>query len=184
MVSGSLSLPSRGSFHLSLTVLCAIGHWLIFSLGRWSSLLPTGFLVSCGTLVPAGCLLPSDTGLLPSLDALSNAILLEYPHALRRPSTPHDRSLAVWAPPRSLAATYGIVFTFFSSGYLDVSVPRVPFSRTMDSFVDDGTLLPPGLPIQVPVDLCLLAAPHSFSQLTAPFFGVQCHGIHPAPFVT
>ena len=25
-VSGSLSLPSRGSFHLSLTVLCAIGH--------------------------------------------------------------------------------------------------------------------------------------------------------------
>lgn len=27
MVSGSLSLPSRGSFHLSLTVLCAIGHW-------------------------------------------------------------------------------------------------------------------------------------------------------------
>ena len=25
-VSGSLSLPSRGPFHLSLTVLCAIGH--------------------------------------------------------------------------------------------------------------------------------------------------------------
>ena len=25
-VSGSLSLPSRGSFHLSVTVLCAIGH--------------------------------------------------------------------------------------------------------------------------------------------------------------
>ena len=25
-VSGSLSLPSRGSFHLSFTVLCAIGH--------------------------------------------------------------------------------------------------------------------------------------------------------------
>ena len=52
-VSGSLSLPSRGSFHLSLTVLCAIGHWIVFSLGGWSPLLPTGFLVSCGTLVPA-----------------------------------------------------------------------------------------------------------------------------------
>ena len=49
-VSGSLSLPSRGSFHLSLTVLCAIGHQDVFSLGRWSSLLPAGFLVSCGTL--------------------------------------------------------------------------------------------------------------------------------------
>ena len=26
MVSGSVSLPSRGPFHLSFTVLCAIGH--------------------------------------------------------------------------------------------------------------------------------------------------------------
>ena len=31
----------------------------------------------------------------------------------------------VWAFPRSLAATYGITVVFFSSGYLDVSVPRV-----------------------------------------------------------
>ena len=30
--------------------------------------------------------------------------------------------------PRSLAATWGISFDFFSSGYLDVSVRRVPFS--------------------------------------------------------
>ena len=37
-VSGSLSLPSRGSFHLSLTVLYAIGHMVVFSLRRWSSL--------------------------------------------------------------------------------------------------------------------------------------------------
>ena len=48
-VSGSLSLPSRGPFHLSLTVLCAIGHWLVFSLGGWSPRLPTGFHVSRGT---------------------------------------------------------------------------------------------------------------------------------------
>ena len=33
---------------------------------------------------------------------------------------------SVWALPRSLAATYGIDVSFFSSGYLDVSVPRVP----------------------------------------------------------
>ena len=52
-VSGSLSLPSRGSFLLSLTVLCAIGHWLVFSLGGWSPRLPTGFLVSRGTPDPA-----------------------------------------------------------------------------------------------------------------------------------
>ena len=48
-VSGSFSLPSRGSFHLSLTVLFSIGHQVVFSLGRWSSLLPTRFLVSRGT---------------------------------------------------------------------------------------------------------------------------------------
>ena len=50
MVSGSISLPSRGSFHLSLTVLCAIGRQLVFSLGGWSPLLPTEFLVLRGTL--------------------------------------------------------------------------------------------------------------------------------------
>ncbi len=34
--------------------------------------------------------------------------------------------MPVWALPRSLAATYGIDVSFSSSGYLDVSVPRVP----------------------------------------------------------
>ena len=42
-------------------------------------------------------------------------------------SEPRDARITVWALPRSLAATYGIEFSFFSSGYLDVSVPRVPF---------------------------------------------------------
>jgi hypothetical protein len=37
----------------------------------------------------------------------------------------HAVTWLVWANPRSLAATYGITFVFFSSGYLDVSVPRV-----------------------------------------------------------
>ena len=41
------------------------------------------------------------------------------------PEPQHARML-VWAPPVSLAATPGIEFSFFSSGYLDVSVHRVP----------------------------------------------------------
>ena len=57
----------------------------------------------------------------------------------RRSSTPENRSPPVWAPPLSLAATRGIVFTFFSSGYLDVSVPRVPSLQTMYSSESDGT---------------------------------------------
>ena len=49
-VSGSLSLPSRGAFHLSLTVLYSIGHQVVFSLRRWASRFPTEFLVLDGTL--------------------------------------------------------------------------------------------------------------------------------------
>ena len=47
-----------------------------------------------------------------------------------RPSTPKTRRLSVWALPISLAATLGIDVSFSSSGYLDVSVHRVP-SRTL-----------------------------------------------------
>ena len=67
-VSGSISLPSRGSFHLSLTVLYSIGHQVVFSLRRWASLLPTEFLVLDGTLDLHSSILPiSPTGLLPCL---------------------------------------------------------------------------------------------------------------------
>ena len=48
-VSCSISLPSRGSFHLSLAVLYAIGHPGIFSLTRWSSQIHTGFHVPHAT---------------------------------------------------------------------------------------------------------------------------------------
>ena len=49
-VSGSLSLPSRGAFHLSLTVLFAIGHMVVFSLTGWSPHIPSEFLVFRRTL--------------------------------------------------------------------------------------------------------------------------------------
>ena len=41
-------------------------------------------------------------------------------------SEPHGARTMVWALPISLAATFGIDVSFFSSGYLDVSVHRVP----------------------------------------------------------
>jgi hypothetical protein len=40
----------------------------------------------------------------------------------------------------------------------------------------------PGSPIRISADLCLLAAPRSFSQLATSFFGSWHLGIHPAPF--
>jgi len=48
MISGSLSLPSRGAFHLSLTVLVHYRSLGVFSLTAWSRLLPTRFHVSRG----------------------------------------------------------------------------------------------------------------------------------------
>ena len=41
-------------------------------------------------------------------------------------SEPRDARIPVWALPVSLAATSGITVVFSSSGYLDVSVHRVP----------------------------------------------------------
>ena len=74
------------------------------------------------TTVPA---LPSLTGLSPSLAGLSRTVLLGLlDHVCS--SEPRDARIPVWALPISLAATLGITVVFFSSGYLDVSVHRVP----------------------------------------------------------
>ena len=75
-VSGSFSLPSRGSFHLSLTVLYSIGHMVVFSLRRWSSYLPSGFLVSRRTPDTTNFVKFSNTGVLPSSLYLSRYVLL------------------------------------------------------------------------------------------------------------
>ena len=48
-VSGSISLPFRGSFHLSLTVLVRYRLSVLLSLGGWSPRIPNGFHVSGGT---------------------------------------------------------------------------------------------------------------------------------------
>ncbi len=52
-VSGSLSSPLRGAFHLSLTVLVHYRLLKVFSLGGWSPRLPTGFHVPRGTQDPS-----------------------------------------------------------------------------------------------------------------------------------
>jgi hypothetical protein len=67
-----------------------------------------------------------------------------------------------------------LVFDFSSSGYLDVSVPRVG-SRPK---AGDGNRFPPGCPIRISPDQCSLAAPRSFSQLATSFFADLCLGIH------
>ena len=73
VVSGSLSSPSRGAFHLSLTVLVRYRSLKVFSLGGWSPQLPTRFHVSRGTQDPGPVEQSSSTGLSPALVARSSA---------------------------------------------------------------------------------------------------------------
>ena len=121
------------------------------------------------------------TGLSPSLVLLSRSFRSAIFRS-RKPSTPCVRRLMVWPLPSSLATTKVIEFSFSSSGYLDVSLPRVPSYEPMDSVHGDRALPRPGFPIRISMDQCLLAAPHGFSQLIASFVGNQCLGIHPALF--
>ena len=82
--------------------------------------------MSCGTLDTRLVIPVSLTGLLPSLVPLSNGVQLQE-LSITQVLTPIVRRPSVWALPISLAATLGIDVSFSSSGYLDVSVHRVPF---------------------------------------------------------
>ena len=128
-VSGSISLPSRGSFHLSLTVLFAIGPWVVFRLGGRAPRLQIGFHVSGPTLDTLYDYLISSTGILPSASELSRSLRLSKPQMMSV-HNPTGKPV-VWPLSRSLAATRKIDVSFSSSGYLDVSVPRVTFSMAI-----------------------------------------------------
>ena len=72
-------------------------------------------------------------GLSPSLAPLSSGVPLPIIRESLRPYYPGPASTdPVWAPPRSIATTWGITVVFFSSRYLDVSVRGVgsPFGAT------------------------------------------------------
>ena len=84
---------------------------------------------------------------------------------------PRKASLSVWAVPVSLAATQGIAFAFSSSGYLDVSVPRVCLHYPMYSDKDTVPLRTVGFPIRKSPDQSSLTAPRSISVLVPSFIG-------------
>ena len=90
-VSGSISLPSRGSFHLSLTVLFAIGHWVVFRLGGWALRLHTGFHVSGTTLVPPEPIGISPTGISPSASGFSKTVQLSFLDLVWWSATPDNK---------------------------------------------------------------------------------------------
>ena len=88
------------------------------------SVFPQGSTCLVVLRIPPRSLTVSPTGLSPPLAGLPRPFGYRSGPLWR--SIPQGARTLVWAVPRSLAATYGIEFSFFSSGYLDVSVPRVP----------------------------------------------------------
>ena len=86
---------------------------------------------------------------------------------------PRGARAAVWALPVPLAATPGIDVSFSSSGYLDVSVRRVPFHTLWIGVWIHG-MLHVGFPIQTSPARWVFAPPRSFSQLITSFIGSQC----------
>ena len=89
-------------------------------------------------------------------------------------SEPRNARIPVWPLPRSLAATCGIDVSFSSSGYLDVSVHRVPFHALWIGAWMTG-VCPAGFPhseIHGSRDICsspwLFAAYHVFLRLSVP----------------
>ena len=105
----------------------AIGLSVVFSLSGWSPTIQPEFLVFRPTQVPT-CPPPCFAyGTLTPCGEPFQTLPLHFRFACRRSYNPGTRLATppVWALPRSLAATGGIVFTFSSCGYLDVSVPRV-----------------------------------------------------------
>ena len=92
-VSGSISLPSRGPFHLSLTVLFSIGHWVVFRLGGWAPLLQTGFHVSGPTLVPVMSLLPFTYGTFTLFGVTFQLSSIRLQHTMSQVHNPEIRRL-------------------------------------------------------------------------------------------
>ena len=140
-VSGAVSLPSRGAFHLSLTVLVRYRSWE--SAQPWRAVPPAsgrvsrarpysgawwrrrrgsayGALTRCGrpshaVPLPLGFVTPPER-------AGSRDGSPRNPRAAT-PCRLHVRGFGLC--PVSLAATPGVSVDFLSSGYLDVSVPPV-----------------------------------------------------------
>ena len=81
-VQGLLHSSVRGSFHLSLTVLCAIGRYQYFGLEGGPPCFPQGFTCLVVLWIQSRVCKVSITGLSPSAAELSNSILLPHLHLM------------------------------------------------------------------------------------------------------
>ena len=112
----------------------------------------------------------SNTGLSPSMACLSKHFFY------------NNRTYNNWAVSRSLAATKEISVDFFSSGYLDVSVPQVRLKHLWIQYlIPPKRWVPPFGHLRV---IVCLPTRRSFSQATTSFIAFCCQGIHRLRLIT
>ena len=167
---------------------CAIGHRVVLRLGWWSTQVRTGFHVPGPTQGPrravrsgfaygavTRCGRPSHAVPLPSRTCARG----RQPR-MRGPATPSAEPLPGMPARRfghrsPFARRYSgsLEIDFLSSGYLDVSVPRVVLP-TYEFGVGISTLLWMGSPIRRPPGRRMCAPRRGLSQLAASFIGSLC----------
>ena len=103
-----------------------IGLLGVFSLAGWAPRILTGFLVSRHTQDTTRLRVRVVYGIITLFDGTFQILPLQTCLATAWSYNPvYAETYTVWAFPRSLATTRGIIIIFFSYGYLDVSVPHV-----------------------------------------------------------
>src|SRR5215211_4406709 len=186
MVSGTISLPLRGTFHLSLTVLVHYRSPLVFSLAGWSPRIRSGFHVSGSTQVPTGeshefRLRASNPLRMAFPDHSATRAICNSPADLRDgqvgPTTPAAQrpqafTQQVWAiSPFARHYSGNREFLSFPPGTQMYHFPRFPPPALCVQTGGDTALPVPGFPIRSSVLQSPLAAPHGLSQLATTFIG-------------
>ena len=102
--------PYRGSFHLSFTVLVHYRSPNVFSLGRWTSQLPAGLacpaVLRCSARTRLGLQYGAVTLSGRPSQTASSTFLVPCAESYNPPTS---KLVEVWAFPRSLATTKGII---------------------------------------------------------------------------
>ena len=161
----------QGSFHLSFTVL--VHYRSLSSIQPWRMVPPYSDRIS--RVPPYSFNIFS--GFVYRIVTLYDSSFQKYSTSIYNfKSSSYNPKIAetilVWANPRSLATTRGITIVFSSSGYLDVSVPRVCLLERISS-LQTGWVAPFGNPRIK--RLC--AATRGLSQLITSFIASCIQGI-------
>ena len=156
------TFPSRYWYTIGLTG--------VFSLAGWSRRIRAGLLVSRVTQDTTKIHSGSYTGLSPSVIELSRTFLSPYPcHNVVLQPRECIATYTVWALPRSLATTGGIIRLFSSPGGTKMFQfpPFASIQRRMDNSPSDCWVVPFGNP-RVKGHLHLTAAYRSLSRPSSP----------------